>query len=114
MKDQMENEERKEEPELPVENSGVTVESEETEPVENEREDCGTEAETRSADIERLIAEAEARGRLQALNEMAERKMGEPVMFEDLARRRSAQREEPAPEGRANGFLSNIRPSVWD
>lgn len=60
------------------------------------------------------MTEAESPENLQELNEIAEERMREPVMFENLARRRSAGRGVAVERASATGFLSNIRPSVWD
>ncbi len=67
--------------------------------------------------VDALVAEAEERGYRRGLNEAIERQMNSPVLFDDLARRRNAQQQQPpadAPDSLASGFLSGIRPGVWD
>lgn len=52
------------------------------------------------------IAEAEERGYLRARNEMAERELSRPGLWQDY-------RVDAADEDQS-GFLSRVRPSVWD
>lgn len=67
-------------------------------------------------DIETLVSEAEERGYRRGLNEAIERQMNGPVLFDDLARRRNDTRrtENDNADALASGFLSGIRPGVWD
>lgn len=67
-------------------------------------------------DIDALVAEAEERGYRRGLNEAIERQMNSPALFDDLARRRNARQQPPAaaPDTLASGFLTGIRPGVWD
>lgn len=69
-----------------------------------------------AADIDALVAEAEERGYRRGLNEAIERQMNSPALFDDLARRRNARQQPPAaePDTLASGFLTGIRPGVWD
>lgn len=61
--------------------------------------------------VNRLVAEAEARGYLRGRNECAAREMNTPQLWEN-PRRTAMEREcEPDP---ACEFLSKIRPGVWD
>lgn len=59
----------------------------------------------------RMVAEAEARGYLRGKNENAALSMHSPRLWENPCRTAMEQECEPDP---ANGFLSKIRPGVWD
>lgn len=61
------------------------------------------------ARVAEVVAEAEERGRLRGRNEMAERRMAEPGMWEG-PRDDSAS----APADYDGEFLRFIRPSVWE
>lgn len=67
-------------------------------------------------DVDALVAEAEERGYRRGINEAIERQMNGPALFDDLARRRNAGQQPTADEADslASGFLTGIRPGVWD
>lgn len=63
-------------------------------------------------DISRMLEEAEQRGYLRGLNEQAERAMATPVLWENPRRTEQEQTlDEPDPDF---GFLTHLRPGVWD
>lgn len=65
-----------------------------------------------AADIGRLLEEAERRGYLRGLNEQAERAMNTPALWENPRRTEQQQpHAEPDPDF---GFLTHLRPGVWD
>lgn len=63
-----------------------------------------------STDMQRLIAEAEQRGYLRGRNEAIEQLMQAPSLFGGTV---TAQ-ERVAESDPAEGFLSGLRPGVWD
>lgn len=65
-------------------------------------------------DIDRLLADAEQRGYLRGLNERAAQAMDTPRLWANP--RRMAQEEQLAAEADDPdfGFLTHIRPGVWD
>lgn len=65
-------------------------------------------------DIARLLADAEQRGYLRGLNERAAQAMDTPRLWANP--RRMAQEEQLAAEADDPdfGFLTHIRPGVWD
>lgn len=62
-------------------------------------------------EVNRLVAEAEARGYLRGRNELAEISMNSPGLWENPRRTAMDRETDPDP---AYGFLSKIRPGVWD
>lgn len=86
------------------------------EPVDTERPEPASDADSdpEQPDIEKLIAEAEQRGYLRALNERAHAEMSKPVLLENLNRRGGAGQAAETPAGLASGFLSTLTPGVWD
>lgn len=62
-------------------------------------------------EVNRLVAEAEARGYLRGRNEVAEISMNTPGLWENPRRTAMDRESEPDP---TCGFLSKIRPGVWD
>lgn len=62
-------------------------------------------------EVNRLVAEAEARGYLRGRNELAEVSMNTPGLWENPRRTAMDRETDPDP---AYGFLSKIRPGVWD
>lgn len=62
-------------------------------------------------EVNRLVAEAEARGYLRGRNELAEISMNTPGLWENPRRTAMDRETDPDP---AYGFLSKIRPGVWD
>lgn len=62
-------------------------------------------------EVNRLVAEAEARGYLRGKNENAAMSMSTPRLWENPCRTAMDQESLPDP---SNGFLSKIRPGVWD
>lgn len=62
-------------------------------------------------EVNRLVAEAEARGYLRGRNELAEISMNSPGLWENPRRTAMDRETDPDP---ACGFLSKIRPGVWD
>ena len=62
-------------------------------------------------EVNRLVAEAEARGYLRGRNETAAESMHTPQLWENPRRTVMEQECEPDP---ASGFLSKLRPGVWD
>lgn len=72
---------------------------------ESVRQHLGAAIGTDSPDPE-SIAAAEERGYLRARNEMAERELSRPGLWQDYG-------VDAADEGQS-GFLSRVRPSVWD
>lgn len=84
------------------------------EPVSETDPEPGTDSDKEHTDIEKLIAEAEQRGYLRALNERAHAEMSKPVLLENLNRREGAGQAAETPAGLASGFLSTLTPGVWD
>lgn len=62
-------------------------------------------------EVNRLVAEAEARGYMRGRNETAAESVHTPRLWENTRRTAMEQECEPNP---AAGFLSKIRPGVWD
>lgn len=63
-------------------------------------------------EVARLVAEAEQRGYLRALNERARQQMDRPALFENPARRRQAS--VPEADNLVSAFLSRLPRGVWD
>lgn len=61
------------------------------------------------AEIQRLLAEAEQRGYMRGRNEAIENLMQAPALFESTAAPAADSTPNPA-----DGFLSGLRPGVWD
>lgn len=75
-------------------------------------ENAETPAETvTKEEANRMVVEAEARGYLRGKNENAAMSLHTPRLWENPCRTAMEQECEPDP---ANGFLSKIRPGVWD
>ena len=62
-------------------------------------------------EVNRRVAEAEARGYLRGRNEAVAERMNTPALWENPRRTEMEQECNPDP---ACGFLSKIRPSAWD
>lgn len=62
-------------------------------------------------DVEKLIAEAEARGYRRGLDERASAAMRSPRLWEN-SRRYEQERDDG--DDAASDFLANVRPGVWD
>lgn len=66
-------------------------------------------------DIGRMLAEAEQRGYLRGRNERAEAMINRPLLFENPRRTEPApDADRPSAEGLTEGFLTGLRPGVWD
>lgn len=66
-------------------------------------------------DIGRMLAEAEQRGYLRGRNERAEAMINRPLLFENPRRTATApDADPPAADGLTEGFLTGLRPGVWD
>ena len=66
-------------------------------------------------DIETLIAEAEERGYKRGLNEKLSRELNRPELYADMARLdQPASEPASSADELTSGFLTNIRPGVWD
>lgn len=70
-------------------------------------------ASTHIEDIERMMAEAERRGYLRCLNEMAQERMNRPELLENVSLSRTASSRSASPSP-ADSFLSVLPPRVWD
>ncbi len=62
-----------------------------------------------NAELQRLLAEAEQRGYMRGRNEAIENLMQAPALFESTAAPTTDSTANPA-----DGFLSGLRPGVWD
>lgn len=62
-------------------------------------------------EVDRLVAEAEARGYAKGRNEMLAAGMHTPQLWENSCRTAMEEAQKPDP---AMKFLSKIRPSIWD
>ena len=62
--------------------------------------------------IEARLAEAEERGYLRGRNEAIDQWMQQPALYDNPLRQPQPQRQ--TSESLADGFLSAIRPSIWD
>ncbi len=99
-----------------VDGLGEAVDEETQETVEEVTPPGGDDepaGEETAVDIDALVAEAEQRGYLRGRNERISEELDAPALYGIPGRDDAAKSQEEDPNNPC-GFLSYIRPSVWD